>query len=270
MRESFGAVLIAGGEGMRLGYKDGPKALVPIRGIPLVSFGMYALIEAGFAPDTVTTVRNAQTDALERYLRGKSQFLPQKSPLGNADALHIATCEINGNAENVIAIHGDDGFFLAEDPQRIQEIMDEHTRNRADITVVLTPTADKNIHGKRYSVDQDGRVVAVTALNEPRLPFTTSGYFSGVTVFRTQLFNDIFPLIQPFDGKKGPEYGISSVFQLALDPTFKESIGFYGHIWPGFWQGINTQEDLQRVETHMRSTHVAEKIVGINGFRRSS
>ena len=76
MRERVGAILAAAGQGERLGL--GPKALVPLAGLPLLGWALRALRDSSLVEEAVAVVPPQVEQEVRRRL---SEFLPGPPPV---------------------------------------------------------------------------------------------------------------------------------------------------------------------------------------------
>src|SRR5947209_8337619 len=104
------AIILAAGLGTRLRPHTltTPKPLLPVRGRPILDWGLGALPRS---VDRVVVVVHYLADQVEAYLRGQHRFTEwqtvlQEQPRGTGDALR--QCQPHLRSDRFLVLNGDD------------------------------------------------------------------------------------------------------------------------------------------------------------------
>lgn len=131
------AVFLAGGRGSRISQLtedlQTPKQLLPINGETSLGHGVET-VRRQFPEIKIVIVSSPVWAALLQEQFANTTVVIQPKPLGNADALRIATEEVRGG-EHVLCFNGD--HLLGLDAKELQTLVETHLHNGFVATVLL-------------------------------------------------------------------------------------------------------------------------------------
>lgn len=251
MRNECIAMLLAGGEGRRLGMltKELAKPAVHFGGkYRIIDFTLSNCVNSGI--DTVGVLTQYQPLVLNQYLgigspwgldrrEGGMHVLPpyvrQKGGVwykGTANAIYQNIGFIERyNPEYVLVISGDHIYKMDYDL-----LLESHKRNRADATiaVITVPWADASRFGI-LSVDEDGRVVEFA--EKPKQP-TSNLASMGVYMFS-------WPVLREALHRDEADSRSSNDFGKDIIPTLlRDGARLFSHRFSGYWKDVGTIESL--------------------------
>lgn len=236
-RDSFAAIILAGGLGKRMESKT-PKVLHHVGSHPMIVRTVNSVKVAG--PQMVITVANPLNfTLLEKIIGGKSQFAIQKNPLGTADAVKTALEKIPKTIETIAVVYGDDSAFY--NPSTISEVFDFH-RTRGSVITFVSLASDKP-DGMGRVLREDGRVVGIVedkdATPEQK---NIKEINDGLYFFDSKWLRVNIDRLQ-ISPKTG-EYYLTQIINLAAREEQKVEAFMLKD--PAQWHSINTPEDLDR------------------------
>lgn len=176
---NYQIVINAGGEGTRLQEvaKDLPKALVDIKGKPLILYAMDAFIKKGHKTFVFTT--SYKTELIREYL-GKNnfdaKFIYEKELAGRAGAIRLGIKQgiLDPNKPTIIA-HCDDIIDI-----NIDELIKSHETSNCIITLVLSKSF---VNPFGVAEIKDNRIVGF--IEKPNYPtLSNHGIHTGMSIFR--------------------------------------------------------------------------------------
>ncbi|MDF2716217.1 MAG: glucose-phosphate adenylyltransferase [Paenibacillus sp.] len=251
MRNECIAMLLAGGEGRRLGIltKDLAKPAVHFGGkYRIIDFTLSNCVNSGI--DTVGVLTQYQPLVLNQYLgigspwgldrrEGGMHVLPpyvrQKGGVwykGTANAI----CQNIGfieryNPEYVLVISGDHIYKMDYDL-----LLESHKRNRADATiaVISVPWADASRFGI-MSVDEEHRIVEFA--EKPKQP-TSNLASMGVYMFSWPVLREALQQDEA-DGGSSNDFGKDIIPKMLRDGA-----RLFSHRFTGYWKDVGTIESL--------------------------
>lgn len=251
MRNECIAMLLAGGEGRRLGIltKDLAKPAVHFGGkYRIIDFTLSNCVNSGI--DTVGVLTQYQPLVLNQYLgigspwgldrrEGGMHVLPpyvrQKGGVwykGTANAIYQNIGFIERyNPEYVLVISGDHIYKMDYDL-----LLEAHKRNRADATiaVITVPWADASRFGI-MSVDEDGRIAEFA--EKPKQP-TSNLASMGVYMFS-------WPVLREALQRDEATPGSTNDFGKDIIPTMlRDGARLFSYRFNGYWKDVGTIESL--------------------------
>lgn len=251
MRNECIAMLLAGGEGRRLGIltKDLAKPAVHFGGkYRIIDFTLSNCVNSGI--DTVGVLTQYQPLVLNQYLgigspwgldrrEGGMHVLPpyvrQKGGVwykGTANAIYQNIGFIERyNPEYVLVISGDHIYKMDYDL-----LLEAHKRNRADATiaVITVPWADASRFGI-MSVDETGRIVEFA--EKPKQP-TSNLASMGVYMFS-------WPVLREALQRDEADAQSSNDFGKDIIPTLlRDEARLFSYRFNGYWKDVGTIDSL--------------------------
>jgi NDP-sugar pyrophosphorylase family protein len=228
MISSMEAILLAGGQGRRLGAAAGgkPKALVTVAGRPLAGHQVRQLGAAGVTR-VIVSCAAGQGELFEAELSGIGPEIvtaPEPERLGRGGGLRFAAARRGENGP-IYALNADELLDLD-----FRSLLARHRETEASATITVCPlTSPFGV----VDLDGDDRV---TGFREaPPLPHWVS---AGVYVLDEEALERL------------PERGdheTSTFPQLADEGKLRA----FRH--RGLWLTVNTEKDLDRANSHLRA-----------------
>lgn len=129
-------VILAAGKGTRM-KSEKPKALMPLRGKPLIKHLLESVDQAGLDKKPIIVV-GYQKDLLMQELGDKYEYVVQEKQLGTGHAVMTAK-NACGNAENIIVISADQPFVKSES---IKKLFEKHEGSGAVLTITTSVLPD--------------------------------------------------------------------------------------------------------------------------------
>ncbi len=149
--ESFGAVLLAAGQGVRM-RSDRPKVLHRVLGTPMVRLALRALRDAG--ADPVIVVVGCQAEAVKAALDGERvTFVEQRQQKGTGHAVLCCEKAVKRLRGPLVVMYGDTPLITAS---TLQSLVAAHRRERpgaergagAAATLLTVRLADPSGYGR--------------------------------------------------------------------------------------------------------------------------
>lgn len=216
------AIILAGGQGRRLGLVDRPKPMAEINGKPIIGYQIEEMRKAGiknviFAAGFKSEVLADHVGAGERYGISAKMSI-EDTPLGRGGAIKKAMRELPGNWEYVIATNGDNIWRID-----LKSLVRNHIERSAIATIVVVRPMSP--YGEVQFDEETERVTRF--VEKPRMEKWIN---AGVYV----LSKEIEPLL--------PKVGD---IETATFPKVVETGRFYVHRSYDYWRGIDTQKNLE-------------------------
>lgn len=131
-------VILAAGQGRRMGRPDFPKALIPLRGKPLVHYVYDAALASGVDSQPVVVV-GARAEMVKESLGARPVYVHQPEQRGTGDAVRCAEPALRGAADAIIVLYGDMPFVKSD---TIRQLRDAHVSSRPAIMMLTTRVSD--------------------------------------------------------------------------------------------------------------------------------
>lgn len=178
------AIILAGGSGSRLGFKDRPKPMAQIGDKPIFAYQLHEIQRAGienviFAVGFKHEVLVSHVGTGERYgIKAIFSIEDETVRLGTGGAIKKALKELPKNWENVLVTNGDNLWYLD-----LRLLIKEHIKKKVVATIViLHPTLPYGI------VKRDEETGLVTTfIEKPKM----EDYWinAGIYVFSNEIEN---------------------------------------------------------------------------------
>jgi bifunctional UDP-N-acetylglucosamine pyrophosphorylase/glucosamine-1-phosphate N-acetyltransferase len=152
MTDSLAAIVMAAGLGTRM-RSARPKHLHPLLGRRLVDWSLEAVRPLSTAPLVLVTSPQAR-DELASSLGDGVEVAVQEEPRGTGDAVAAAKAALAGFEDDVLVVPGDSPLLT---PAVLEELVEEHRRERAAVTLLSVET-DKPLPYGRILRDETGSV----------------------------------------------------------------------------------------------------------------
>jgi len=238
----WGAVVLAGGKGSRMGG-DTPKVLRPICGIPMLRLVVDVIGQTGIA-DMVIVVPE-EHEGIQLILPREVEFAIQEHQLGTGDALSSALGFLHsGSDSNILVINGDVPLL---DVSTIRNLIEEHTATQAVMSVLTANGEFSNSLGS-IARDDSGQVVAIVEGDRFSKDSEQREINVGVYCFRVDW---LLQNITKLNLSKSGEFYITELVEIACRSG--KSIGSIHLRDISQALGINTLADLADAEDVLRS-----------------
>lgn len=146
-------VILAAGQGKRMGNKDLPKVLTPFKGRPLISYALEAVHNSGITEKPVVVV-GFQAEKVKEAVGPAVDYAYQPEQLGTGHAVNCAASILKDMKGHVLVVYGDMPFIT---PETIRKIADRHSRSGSVVTMA-TITVD-DFSDWRQGFSNFGRVI---------------------------------------------------------------------------------------------------------------
>ncbi len=222
------AVILAGGEGTRLGLltKSIPKPLIPIAGPPCIDYVIKSLTSASFKQIIITT--GYMSDKLLAHIGdGKQfgasiQFAFEESPAGTAGAVR----NIKNHLNNTFVVAS--GDVLAE--VDIGSIYHFHKSKGAIATMALTSVENPTEFGI-VGIDEENRIVKFKEKPKEKEIFSN-------------LINAGIYVLEPTVLEFIPDQGMFDFSKDLFPLILKKGLPLYGKPIQGLWMDIGRLSDV--------------------------
>ncbi len=153
-------VILAAGKGRRM-ESDLPKALMPLRGKPMITYLLASVQKSGIDPEPVIVV-GYKKELVEETLGEKYFYLDQTENLGTGHAVGIGRSYLEDKADHIVVLYGDQPFTSAE---TIRELVNKHLKYGKKITLATVKLEDFRdwrinfVQFSRILRDQNGKII---------------------------------------------------------------------------------------------------------------
>ncbi len=242
---NIAAIILAAGKGTRM-ESDKAKVLHLLAGRPMIHYVLDAA--AQIAGNAVIVVVGTQAEEVRAAVSARSRalFAYQARQLGTGHAVLCAMTELPKHTEHVLILCGDVPMITA---RTLQELAAQHIRGCNDLTVMGARVEDPTGYG-RIKQRTDGTVLSIVeesdaAPSEKSIQTVNTGMYCANRNFLEKALLQI----RPNNAQK--EMYFTDIVEIAahagmrvglmLCPDSREMIG------------VNSREDLKRVETMVSS-----------------
>ena len=156
-------VVLAAGQGKRMGLPDLPKVLVPFRGKPLIEYLLEAVAASEVCAKPVIVV-GQKADKVRAVLGPGFTYIFQTEQLGTGHAVACTQAELEDRAENIMVLYGDHPLITVS---TIKQLADTHLRQGAVITMATVKLPDFGDWRQTFSAfgrvlrGQDGQLLDI-------------------------------------------------------------------------------------------------------------
>jgi len=127
------AIILAAGEGKRMGVTDKPKVMVEISGKPMVEHLVDAV--EGAKVNDITLVVGFKKETVKQYFKDRTKFVEQTEQLGTGHAVMMAEDSLTGKSDAIITCYGDMPLFKSETIKSLVETFEKEKPTVAMLTV---------------------------------------------------------------------------------------------------------------------------------------
>ncbi len=237
-------VILAAGKGTRMGRKDIPKVLVPLRGKALIS-RLLEELKRFKQPTRLLIVIGFKNGHIKKLLGKDYDYALQRDQLGTAHAVWAAREKIK--AKNILVLYGDMPFIKAKS---LEKLMKLHESKQGIISMFTARVP--NFQGRYDVFNHYGRIIRDTFGNITKI---TEYYGAlpevleikevnpGIYMFNTEWLWENIDKIQNDNAKH--EFYLTDIVEVAMRQ------GLVINSLPIDARevvGINTQDQLKRLE----------------------
>lgn len=248
--KNFGIIILAAGQGKRLGCVDMPKVLMEIGGRPMISYILETLEKGGVPKENICLVVGFQAEKVKEKIGPGYIYAMQKERLGTAHAAHTGEQVLPDKFDRFLVIQGDDSAFYSF--KMLEKFAADHIKNDNDMTLLTCEVADAALLGKIIR-DENGKMVAVVEKeNATREQKKIKEISTNTFCFKRSWFKNIYPQLKPIPNLN--ELGITAFIEEAekLGAKF-DGIKLFNS---DEWFGINTPEQLE--EANKRKLNIGK------------
>lgn len=142
------AIILAAGKGTRMAHEL-PKALVPIKGVPLTLRTLAAVERSAFGTKPVVVV-GYRKQLVKKAVGSRAQFVNQTKQLGTGHAVAVTKKLLNNKASDIVVVYADSPLVK---PATLRSLVQVRRRMKAVMSLVTIRVPDfRGIRGqfKKY------------------------------------------------------------------------------------------------------------------------
>jgi UDP-N-acetylglucosamine diphosphorylase/glucosamine-1-phosphate N-acetyltransferase len=241
--DNIAVIILAAGMGTRM-QSDRAKVLHEVQGRPMIHYVVRTAHH--IAGDNIVVVVGHQADRVRAALGddGRLAFALQSPQLGTGHAVACALPKVPARCEHVVILCGDVPLIRSD---TLHSLVDDHLQSRRDLSVLVVELADPTGYG-RILTDGDGRVVGIVEESDAtaaqrKVRMINTGIYCVDTPFLREALQQIGN-----DNAQG-EYYLTDM--VAVGYRNSKKIGAFVSKDARQFQGINSREDLRKVETDL-------------------
>lgn len=161
-------IVLAAGQGKRMGTPALPKVLTPLKGKPLIEHLLAAVKQSGVDPKPVIVI-GQHAEKVRTALGEGYTYVTQAEQLGTGHAVGCARDAVASNTKDIMVLYGDHPYVSAE---TIAQIIATHQREKAVLTMATVQVADFNDwrdgfkHFGRILRDASGTIQAIVEVKD--------------------------------------------------------------------------------------------------------
>ncbi|MFA6394294.1 MAG: sugar phosphate nucleotidyltransferase [Patescibacteria group bacterium] len=246
MFNNFGIIILAAGQGKRLGCADTPKVLLEIGGRPILSYVLETLNKGGVPKENICLVVGFQAEKVKEKIGPEYVYALQNEQLGTAHAAHTGEQALPEEITNFLILNGDDSAFYKF--KTLKKLIDAHLKSKNALTLLTSRVDDPSLLG-RVVRDENKKLKAVVEKENvteemKEINETSTGTFC----FNREWFKKTFPNLKLIPVLN--ECGLP----LFIDEANKERVAYDAVILenPDEWFGVNTPEQLKEANKRKR------------------
>lgn len=240
--KNFGIVILAAGQGKRLGCAGLPKVLHEIGGRPIISYVLEELEDGGFDKSRICIVIGFQAEAVKEKIGHGYIYAMQNERLGTAHAALTGEEALPAGFKNFLVLNGDDSAFYKF--SSLYELMKSHILDENDLSILTCAQADTKGLGLVVR-NSEGRIVKIVEKENMSPDLEQIKEINTNTFcFKRGWFKKHYLNLKPISGLG--EYGLPSFVEEALSSGSR-----FGSVKlknSGEWFGVNTKEQLSEAD----------------------
>ena len=235
-------VVLAAGQGKRIGHPLLPKVLLPLNGRPLLHYVLQTAQR--LSPEALYVVVGFRGEMVEQYVRAhfqEAQLVWQREQRGTGHAVWQTAPMLEHFPGDVLVLPGDVPLVRAA---VLQQLHHAHQAHRTVVSLLSTLMPEPRGYG-RILRDAEGRLVGIVeerdATPQQRELREVN---TGVLMAQAAWLYRLLPQLRPDNAQQ--EYYLTDVVALCVQhglPVWAEQVPE----WEQF-QGVNTWEELERLQ----------------------
>ncbi len=244
--KKFGVVILAAGQGKRLGCVDLPKVLHEINGRPIIGYILKELENGGFGRNQICLVVGFRAESVKEKIGPEYIYALQSERLGTAHAAMIGEKALPEKFDDFLVLNGDDSAFYKF--SSLYELMETHIADENDLSI-LTCEPDSPGGLGRVVRGNGGNIIKVVEKENmsPELE-KIKEINTNTFCFKRGWFKKHYLNLKPISGLG--EYGLPSFVEEAL--LSRSKFGAVKLKNSDEWFGINTPEQLAEADKRKR------------------
>lgn len=149
----FRVIILAAGKGKRMGSADRPKVLQTVFGKPMLEYVLHSVFESGVDARPVVVV-GYMAEAVREKCGDACEYAEQTELKGTGDAVRCTRATLEGSAEHVMVLLGDQPLVTASTIRRVAD-----THLAAGATLTLGTVVVEDFQEWRTSFADFGRII---------------------------------------------------------------------------------------------------------------
>lgn len=243
--------IMGAGQGTRM-KSPLPKVLHPFHGEPMVHHVIRASIDTSPSPQRLILIIGHEREQVKEEVRkkwgNKVEFAIQDKQLGTGHAINQLTQLLTDSDQNgeILVLSGDSPAITAA---TLTQLMDTHRLSESDATVLTNIVENPIGYGRilrNSKTNEIERIVEEKDIENQRIR-DIHEVNTGFYIFNTRVLFDILPTLKN-DNKAG-EYYLTDVIRRIIEKEPGGMIGSMRALFKYETEGINTPEQLTRLET---------------------
>ncbi len=138
VRGKIQIIILAAGQGKRMGRSDLPKVLVPLKGKPLIEYLLAAVKNSGLCQKSIIVV-GKMAEKVKKTLGDDYVYILQEEQLGTGHAVMMTRKQLEGKVDNILVLNGDHPLIS---PELIKNLVDTHLTSGGVLTMATVTTPD--------------------------------------------------------------------------------------------------------------------------------
>jgi len=244
--KNFGIVILAAGQGKRLGCTDLPKVMYKINNQPIISYILEELERGGISKGRICLVVGFKAELVKEKFGPGYIYALQAERLGTAHAALTGEEALSAGFENFLVINGDDSAFYKFNS--LKELIEMHLENNNDISILTCEPTNPQGLG-RVVRGADGQAIKIVEKENmaPELE-KIKEINTNTFCFKRVWFKKHYKNLKLITGLG--EYGLPSFVGEALTSGSKFSAVKLKDSRE--WFGVNTPEQLAEADRRKR------------------
>lgn len=245
IHKNVAVVILAAGKGTRM-KSDKAKVLHEINSRPMISYVVACAKE--IAGDNVVVLVGHQAEIVRTAvskIAGNVIFALQKKQLGTGHAVMCAIPHIKKHVNEVVILCGDTPLITL---RTIESLLSDHVRAKRDLTVLAAKTDNPFGYG-RIVLDERGNVTGIVeeadaTQEQKKIKIVNSGIYCVSMPFLSKSLKNIR------SENAQSEFYLTDIIEIGYKG--KKALGVTIEDCFEEISGVNTMEQLQKIETIMR------------------
>lgn len=243
----LGAIVLAAGQGKRLGSIDENKVLLKLNNKPLIGFTFDLLKKLKI--ENIVVVVGFAKESVMKFFKNKVLYAVQDNADGTGDAARVGLKMMPPNVDKVLVMYGDHSFFYS--PKMVKGLMDFQKKTNYPAVLITVERRDPFNYGRIIRSGKNTLSAIVEEKNANLEQKKIKEINPGFYLFDTNFLKKYLPKI-----KRNPvshEYYLTDIVEIAVSDEVK--IGAYKVDNENISVGVNTKEQLEEAEKLMKKSH---------------